>query len=246
MNALDFTFYCGEGKLVIHNEIAYNPQKPSLPWVPDDSGIADAVAGGNRDKAREALDLLVRRLLEGGYPAPAQFKRSILYVLVNLVKANEAALRREEAGNIVSEMEFRIPACSTLDELRAKAADYVNRIIEGIADRKNHKNERIIELCRAYLAEHYMEDLALETVARRFFFSPAYFSSFFKSHTSLTFTEYLLRLRMEKAKEMLKDGSRKISEIALSVGFRDAGYFTRIFKRETGFSPEEFRKKDLL
>ncbi|UMV45649.1 response regulator [Paenibacillus macerans] len=246
LNALDFTFYCGNGKLVVNGEIAYNQQKLSLPWVPDDFGIADAVAGGNRDKAREALDLLVRRLLESGYTAPAQFKRSILYVLVNLVKANEAALRREEAGNIVSEMEFRIPSCSTLDELRAKAADYMGRIIDGIAARKNHKNERIIELCRAYLAEHYMEDLALETVARRFFFSPAYFSSFFKSHTSLTFTEYLLRLRMEKAKEMLKDGSRKISEIALNVGFRDAGYFTRIFKRETGFSPEEFRKKDLL
>lgn len=246
LNALDFTFYCGNGKLVINSEIAYNPQKPSFPWVPDDFGIAAAVACGDRDKAREALDLLVRRLQEGGYPSPAHFKRSILYVLVNLVKANEASLRREEAGNFVSEMEFRIPACSTLDELQAKAAEYMGRIIDGIAERKNNKNERIIELCRTYLAEHYMEDLALETVARRFFFSPAYFSSFFKAHTSMTFTEYVLRLRMDKAKEMLRDGKRKISEIALNVGFRDAGYFTRVFKRETGLSPEEFRRKDLV
>ncbi|MFG1732975.1 response regulator [Paenibacillus sp. 843] len=246
LNALDFTFYCGNGKLVVRSEIAYNPLKTFLPWGPDDFGIAAAVAGGDRGKALEALELLVRRLLEGGYPSPAQFKRSMLYVLVNLVKANEASLRREEAGNIVSEMEFRIPACSTLDELQSKAADYMGRIIDGIENRKNHKNERIIELCRTYLAEHYMEDLSLETVARRFFFSPAYFSSLFKSHTSMTFTEYLLQIRMDKAKEMLKDGTRKISEIALSVGFKDAGYFTRIFKRETGLSPEEFRKKDLL
>ncbi|MNC49464.1 HTH-type transcriptional regulator YesS [compost metagenome] len=91
-----------------------------------------------------------------------------------------------------------------------------------------------------------MEDLSLEYVARQFFFSPAYFSSFFKQHTSMTFTEYLLRLRMDKAKELLQDGDRKISAVALSVGFRDAGYFTRVFKRETGLSPEEFRKKDLL
>ncbi|WP_456290428.1 response regulator [Paenibacillus sp. AK002] len=246
LNALDFTFYCGNGKFVVRSEIAYNPLKTSLPWGPDDFGIAAAVAGGDRGKALEALELLVRRLLEGGYPSPAQFKRSMLYVLVNLVKANEASLRREEAGNIVSEMEFRIPACSTLDELQSKAAEYMGRIIDGIANRKNHKNERIIELCRTYLAEHYMEDLSLETVARRFFFSPAYFSSLFKSHTSMTFTEYLLQIRMDKAKEMLKDGTWKISEIALSVGFKDAGYFTRIFKRETGLSPEEFRKKDLL
>ncbi|MFD2878355.1 helix-turn-helix transcriptional regulator [Paenibacillus rhizoplanae] len=62
----------------------------------------------------------------------------------------------------------------------------------------------------------------------------------------MTFTEYLLRLRLDKAKELLQDGDRKISTIALSVGFRDAGYFTRVFKRETGLAPEEFRKKDVL
>lgn len=78
------------------------------------------------------------------------------------------------------------------------------------------------------------------------FFQPRLFQQLFKQHTSMTFTEYLLRLRMDKAKEQLQDGDRKISVIALSVGFRDVGYFTRVFKRETGLSPEEFRKKDLL
>ncbi|GIO44910.1 response regulator transcription factor [Paenibacillus apis] len=246
LHALDYAFYCGGGKLIVNYEIAYNPSKPSLELIPADTGIAAAVANRDREMALEALNLLIRQLLDGDYPSPAHLKHSILYVLVNLVKASEASIRSEEAGNFISEMEFQIPACRALEEVKEKAGYYLHRIIDSIESRKNNKNERIIAMCKAYLAEHYMEDLSLEHVAKRFFFSAAYFSSFFRAHTSMTFTEYLLRLRMDKAKEMLKDGTRKISEVALSVGFRDAGYFTRIFKRETGLSPEEFRKKDLL
>ncbi|RCX23656.1 AraC family two component transcriptional regulator [Fontibacillus phaseoli] len=246
LHALDYTFYCGSGKVVVNDGIAYNPYKPSLELVPADTGIAAAVMNRDREKAMEALSLLIRQLLDGDYPSPAHLKHSILFVLVNLVKVSEASLRSEEAGNFISEMEFQIPACATLDEIQKKADHYLNRIIDSIETRRNNKNERIITMCKAYLAEHYMEDLSLELVAKRFFFSAAYFSSFFRSHTSMTFTEYLLQIRMDKAKRMLEGGNRKISEIALSVGFRDAGYFTRIFKRETGLSPEEFRKKDLL
>lgn len=245
-NALDYTFYCGNGNLVVNSEIAYNPQKASLTWVPADTRIAAAVTDRDLEKAREELKLLIRRLLAGDYPSPAHLKHTILYVLVNLIKTNEASLRSEEASNFITEIEFQIPACSTLEEVKDRADHYLRRIIDSIESRRNNKNERIIAMCRAYLAEHYMEDLSLELVAKRFFFSPAYFSSFFKSHTSMTFTEYLLQLRMDKAKKMLNDGSMKISEIASCVGFRDAGYFARIFKRETGLSPEEFRKKDLL
>lgn len=246
MDALEYTFYCGTGKLIVNIEIAYNPFKPSLESVLSETGIAEAVAIRDKGRAMEALNLLIRQLLEGDYPSPTHLKHSILYVLVNLVKASEFSLRSEEAGNFISEMEFQIPACVTLEEVKERAAHYLNRIIDSIENRKIHKNERIIAMCKAYLADHYMEELSLELVAKRFFFSPAYFSSLFKSQTSMTFTEYVLQLRMEKAKQMLESGNRKIAEIALSVGFRDAGYFTRVFKRETGLSPEEFRKKDLM
>lgn len=244
--ALEYTFYTGEGQLVLYDEIAYNPDKPSLKMIPADTGMTDALARMDRAAAAEALKTLIQRLLEGDYPSPAHLKDSVLYALVHEVKGNEALLRQDEASNFISEMEFQIPACESLEEVEARAVSVLNRIIGSIEERKNNKSGRTIGLCKAFLEEHYMEDLSLESVARHFFFSSAYFSSFFKQHTSMTFTEYLLRLRLDKAKELLQDGDRKISTIALSVGFRDAGYFTRVFKRETGLAPEEFRKKDVL
>ncbi|MBT2288473.1 response regulator [Paenibacillus albidus] len=243
--ALEYVFYEGAGRLVFYYEIAYNPEKPSLRMVAG-TGIAEALTRLDRDKAARNLDVLIQKLTEGDYPAPAHLKDCVLYALVNEVKNSETILRHEEASNFISEMEFQIPACESLEEVRTRAVHYLHRIIESIEQRKDNKSGRIINLCRTYLEEHYMEDLSLEFVAKQFFFSPTYFSSFFKQHTTMTFTEYLLRLRMDKAKELLQDGEQKISGIALSVGFRDAGYFTRVFKRETGLSPEEFRKKDLL
>lgn len=244
-HALDYAFYYGRGKLVFYDDIAYDPFKPAL-MLPSDNGITAALNGLDREQAVAALQQLLERLMQGSYPSPAHLKDSMLYMLLTQIKANEAMLRNEEASNLIAEMEFQIPACTTLQELKDKSALYLHRIIASIESRKNNKNQRIIELCMAYLAEHYMEDLSLEVVAKRFFFSPAYFSSFFKSHTSMTFTEYLLRLRIDHAIAQLQDGDKKISEIALSVGFRDAGYFTRIFKRETGMSPEEYRKNAML
>lgn len=244
--ALEYMFYEGTGKLVCYSEIAYNPDKPSLQRVTAETGIAEALAKLDREKAAHSLHALIQRLTEGDYPAPAHLKDCVLYALVHEVKGSEAILRLEESSNFISEMEFQIPACESLEEVELRAVHYLHRMIESIERRRDNKSARIINLCRTYLEEHYMEDLSLEFVAKQFFFSPAYFSSFFKQHTSMTFTEYLLRLRMNKAKELLQDGERKISGIALCVGFRDAGYFTRVFRRETGLSPEEFRKKDLL
>ncbi|KWX70611.1 response regulator transcription factor [Paenibacillus jilunlii] len=244
--ALEYTFYTGAGQLVLYDEIAYNPDKPSLKMVPADTGITDALARLDRDTVAQALKALIQRLLEGDCPSPAHLKDCVLYALVNEVKGSEVFLRQEEASNFISELEFQIPACESLDEVEQRAIYYLNRIMESIEERKDNKSGRTISLCKAFLEAHYMEDLSLEYVARQFFFSPAYFSSFFKQHTSMTFTEYLLRLRMDKAKALLQNGDLKISAIALSVGFRDAGYFTRVFKRETGLSPEEFRKKDVL
>lgn len=244
--ALDFTFYCGQEHVISHSKIAYDPYKPALNTFPSEARIRVGVRQLNREEATDALKALMDQLLHGKYPSPTHLKESILYVLVNQVRSVETLLRAEETNNLIVEMEFQIPECASLQELKIKAGQYLCRMIANIENRRNNKNQLIIQMCMEYLQQHYMDDLSLDMVARKFYFSPAYFSSFFKSHTSMTFTDFLLQLRIQKAKAFLLDGERKVSEIALSVGFRDAGYFTRIFKREVGLSPEDYRKNTVM
>lgn len=94
---------------------------------------------------------------------------------------------------------------------------------------------------KAYISEHIEEDLTLTDVAKAAFTSTFYICKLFKRHTGLNFTEYVSRLRVERAKEMLGNPNRRVSEIAFDVGFQSLTHFNRIFRRLVGESPSHFR-----
>lgn len=84
----------------------------------------------------------------------------------------------------------------------------------------------------SFLESHYQDDLSLQSVAGRMGYSEVYFCRLFKNCFDKTFIMYLNDLRMAKAVELLKDISINIKEISGRVGYRDANYFTRIFKKK--------------
>ena len=83
--------------------------------------------------------------------------------------------------------------------------------------------------------------ICLATVAKSVNTSTFYFCKLFKRATGLTFTEYLARVRIEKAKTLLLDSNRRVSEIAYEVGFQSLTHFNRVFRKIVGRSPSEFR-----
>lgn len=101
----------------------------------------------------------------------------------------------------------------------------------------------IIQRARRFINEHHSEDINLEQVAKAVNTSTFYFCKIFKRATGLTFTEYLTRVRIEKAKEMLLNPHVRISEAAFAVGFQSLSQFNRAFKKVVGKSPTAYRNK---
>lgn len=93
-----------------------------------------------------------------------------------------------------------------------------------------------------YIEQHYSEQLTLEKMAQIVNLNPVYFSSLFKKESGQNFTEYLTGFRMMKAKEMLRKGDKNISEIADALGYLDARYFSKVFKKNVGIKPTDYRK----
>jgi AraC-like DNA-binding protein/ligand-binding sensor protein len=100
----------------------------------------------------------------------------------------------------------------------------------------------MIRRAKAYISGHYGDPVGLDEMARTMHVSTFYFCKTFKKATGLTFTDYLGRVRVEKAKSLLLNPHLRISEIAYTVGFQSLTHFNRVFRKLTGESPTDFRE----
>lgn len=98
-----------------------------------------------------------------------------------------------------------------------------------------------VEFVKKYISENVDKDVSLNRLAKMVFLNPTYLSRLFKNATGGTITDYLLIVRIEKAKQLLTDSDKKVQEISAAVGIDSPVYFSRIFKKSTGYTPQEFR-----
>jgi AraC-like DNA-binding protein/ligand-binding sensor protein len=101
----------------------------------------------------------------------------------------------------------------------------------------------VITRARAYIAEHFAEEIALTDVAKAVNTSPFYFCKLFKAATGLTFTDYLARVRVETVKQILLNPHKRVSEAAYEAGFQSLSQFNRVFRRIAGESPSVYRDR---
>ncbi|CAM3589191.1 MULTISPECIES: response regulator [Saccharibacillus] len=101
----------------------------------------------------------------------------------------------------------------------------------------------VMEEIAAHIREHYREELSLQDLADRFFLSREYISRRFKREFGENVFDYLANVRLERAKRLLLDSEMTVVRIADLVGYQDEKYFSRVFKKSTGFAPNEFRRE---
>ena len=128
---------------------------------------------------------------------------------------------------------------SRAEELTRRLAVAANRMASGA---RENSHIQFVEKAKRIIKERYMEStFGLEQVADEISVSPAYFSTTFKKETGLSFVQYLTNVRLEKAKEMLKNTDAKTYEIAEATGFSEPNYFSFTFKKNIGLSPSHYR-----
>lgn len=124
--------------------------------------------------------------------------------------------------------------------LKDKSKELLHDVVRMVKEKQNVSSRHFVEESIKYMKKHYSEEISLEVIANKFFLNQTYFSRLFKQYTGTTFTDYLIELRMERAKELLNQGKYKVYEISQMVGYRSEKYFFRIFKQYAGCSPTEY------
>lgn len=105
------------------------------------------------------------------------------------------------------------------------------------------QQKELVNLAIQFIRDHYERDINLNDICGYVFLSPSYFARIFKKEIGYSPISYLINTRIERAKELLAETEEKVSEIALSVGFSTQQRFNDAFKKITGLTPLEYRKK---
>jgi len=111
------------------------------------------------------------------------------------------------------------------------------------ADKASQTTNPSMRLLLDYIDEHYAEPISLTEMAKHFHFNPSYLSTFFAAHHHEGFKEHLNRVRIDKAADLLRYSDAPISDIGSMVGYGDHSYFCKVFKRNTGLSPSQYRRQ---
>jgi two-component system response regulator YesN len=100
-----------------------------------------------------------------------------------------------------------------------------------------------VNKAKGYIQAHFQEDVSLDDVSREVNMSPYYFSKIFKEKSGENFIEYLTRVRMDQAKEMLQKPGCSIKEVSALSGYSDPNYFSKLFKKQTDMTPREYKTR---
>lgn len=169
-----------------------------------------------KTRALELCSLLSRTAIEGGASTDS------------ILKLNNHFLKN-------------LQQITSMDTLCRKLQEIVETFSESMFNYIPSKNHDLIKKAMLYISDHFNTQLTLEDTAAYVHLHPSYFSTLFKQVTGSSFKEYLNMVRIEESKRLLSNTDFSIINIAVSVGFEDQSYFSKVFKKYTGLTPKPFR-----
>ena len=191
-------------------------------------------------------DLLIGFLTTGQVfakkPTQKQFSRTLKLLEEWGLKMDVEKLRKAYFGSQVLTPRQH---ASTM-KLLAIFAEHLSMVCNQIVVQEQNGELPVIARARQHIAEHHAEKLSLDQVAKAVHTSKFYFCKIFKKETGINFTDYLARVRTERAKSLLLNPNLRVTEVAYDVGFQSLTHFNRTFKRILGLSPTRYRDQLML
>ena len=169
----------------------------------------------------------------------------LLKVSVHIIADNSPGEDEDAIADRISSSYNIFESSGQYDTFRKTAQEMLQT---ALATKKSKyvevKYSHVISLAEKYLLENFCDpNISLLSTAHHVGMSPAHFSTIFSQKLGKTFINYLTSLRMEKAKELLTSTNRKLSEIALDVGYNEPNYFSHVFRKMEGITPKEYRNR---
>jgi two-component system, response regulator YesN len=221
-----------------------NPSSLTKLSYEQEKEIIAKVRLGDRVGAKEILYRLLAILLTQYLENFELLKISILELLIILTRAAvEAGTKIEEVLGMRYRLITESASIKDQENLCIWVVQLLEKLMDGIYGTRHAKNYQRLKNTLDFIETHYDDRLTVEQIAKEVFLSPSRLSHIIKSELGATLGDYISKVRIDKAKALLRDRDLPISQIALEVGYPDQSYFTKVFKKVEKCTPKTFRER---
>jgi len=211
--------------------------------------ILDMFKTGRLEQMMHCMEQLAEHVraespVREGAPYPTSIRRTVAELLFRIMHISADAGVDVDALLDHQDPYSRIFQLWGTPAILAWFQEVTKALAAGIAERSSKSENNMLVLAKRCVEEHLSDpELSLSLVSETLGITSAYFSALFIRETGVGFNEYVTGLRVEQAKQLLRETNLKINQIASRCGFRSASYFIVVFRKQTGLSPSEYRNR---
>jgi len=198
--------------------------------------IMNAVNSGNVQELLNSADVFFDFVLKGKFATPELLKNSLNYLIMYYLLPS---MKDMPKNNFDCEAIYQ--ASESLTEFKTQIKRFLLSLMQKSDEQDISTGSYKVAAAIRYIKSKYNTDLSLEEVAEHVNANTSYFSHIFKKETGMCFSDFLQMVRIENSKKLLIHSHYKIFEIAEMVGFSDEKYFHKVFKKLTGYTPNQYR-----
>lgn len=193
----------------------------------------------NVSGCKKTIHTILKELIKGDYKASYCNKKML--EIVSLVSAYMKE-RNIKSSDLLYEASIGVfDKVGDVYDFEEWLGNLIERVKMCAESNTKHNSVAVVEKAKAYIEENMASDLSLNMVAERVFMSPQYLSKIFKEHIGMNFSEYVAKVRMDKAAELLLKENLSVENIAAMVGYNTPHYFIKKFKERYGVTPKIYR-----
>ncbi|MGO4538655.1 response regulator [Paenibacillus sp. 2TAB19] len=226
---------------------AHAAKNPLLMWSEHEERIRFAVQSGQQEQIRRAMQPWFDALDQSGYVSLEQLGqwRQQFELAKSMWETHDDGATVEKNAGMRTSNAYPLPVTQLgqfdYEQWKHSVFDEACQSAKRIAERD--KESGVIYDIAKYIEQHVHSDITLQEIASRFFLSREYISRKFKQEMNENISDFIAKCRIKRAKELLANGQLRITQIAEQVGFQDEKYFSKVFKKWTDCSPNDYRKR---
>lgn len=242
MEALPWRIVLGVGRKYVHDDHRFQAKATNAQVLLRlQTTIGRTVESFDSTRLKEDIGGAFQELVETPDVAPRRYyelAEDVIRIFFDHRLAIDTNQAQKDKTQLVQQVEDQYTVATLIGLLQ----DKLGALLEADREQQIAQVKKPVREAKRYLDEHFAEKVSLDDLARIVNFNPVYFSVVFKKETGRNVGDYVLQLRIEAAKSLLRETNLTVMAIAQKVGYEDAKYFSQLFTREVGINPGVYRK----